>query len=135
MTECDYCGLLFDETFGSDVRQHNKRHKQVETARAEIGFFYIYKEREKIKKIFYQNYPSVSKTEKIDLATIYFQQYFSRSFEGSGFSQKHPCFEEYAGMMLNQNSLKNNFIDIYDDLIKIYKPQTGIEEGTSYFMV
>ena len=133
MTNCDYCGLRYEETYKPDVKQHSKVHGHVEETRAKIGFFYTYDEREALKREFYEQYPSSNKADKIDWAIKFLQQYYSRSLESSGFSSKHPCFEDYAGMMLYQTRYKEDFSDVYEGLVLVYKPHIGINERESYF--
>ena len=133
MAKCEECGFAYDETFEPDVRKHDRYHRLTGMQKDTVGFYHTYEEREKLKSEFYQHYPNACKSEKIIWAIRYFEQYFSRSLAGSGYHLGHPCFEEYASMLLYQNSFKKQFSEIYGDLINLYKPKSGIEEGDTYF--
>jgi hypothetical protein len=134
-TTCELCEFSYCEDIPSDVREHNKRHRNWILAREKHGFEILgYKAREESKESFYQKFPTADGKEKYEMAVGYMRQYFCRSLQSTGYSAKHMDFITYAGYMLGQKRFKELYADIYDELSKEYPPISSNDSinGSTY---
>lgn len=142
MTICPECGLLYAEDVASDVREHTKRHKKYLIACEHFGNLYPYIKREEIKE---RNSPIIhaqlwgtgctySLQEKYKAAVEQLRAYFSRSVESWTYDLKHPPFEKYAAMLLNQKHWSEGIDpDVAQLLIEKFGQMPGIPEGQTYY--
>ena len=140
---CQDCGMEYADDVGSDVRKHNRKHmKYLEACDHFGGRLLPYVEREKVKgeaspiihADIWSNGLCPSLQEKYDAAVRWFWAYFSGSVEGSCYDLKHPCFEEFVAMLLNQKHWTDSIdADVCRLLIEKFGRVPGIEEGHSYY--
>lgn len=140
---CPDCGMRYADDVGSDVREHNRKHtKYLKACDHFSGRLLPYVEREKVKGEVspiihaetWNNGLHPSLREKYDAAVRWFWAYFSRSVEGSRYNLKHPRFEKFVAMLLNQKHWTDGIdADVCHLLIEKFGRMPGIEEGLSYY--
>lgn len=132
---CPECGFEYDVGSSVEVEEHKKRHEKWTAAKERFGFCWSYVARENAKaeaRGIIQN-PLSSSEEKYHAAITVFQALFSRSLEGADFSLSHPCFDDYAAMLLAQSQWEKQFpSDVLHQLIAAYGTKPGIHAGTYY---
>ena len=69
--------------------------------------------------------------EKVDAAIQLFKVYFSRSLNANGYNLRHPSFNNYCAMLLNDKDVwqKRFGKEIYNRLVDIYGRREGIDKG------
>lgn len=131
---CPVCGLQY--VIPEDCAEHEKVHEAYLAAVEKFGPIMHYRKREALKgetqRVLKDS--TTTLTAKIEAAEKLLRAYFSSSVESNGFSLRHPPFEEYAAMLLNQNYWRQTLgIDVYNALVSKYGRQPGIEEGLTYW--
>lgn len=135
---CPDCGFQYLDGYGPDVRQHNQRHaKYLKACDYFGGQILPYAEREKSKheahSIMIESGHSLA--EKREAAVRWFWTYFSRSVEASEYNLKHPTFEKFVAMLLNQEDWRTRLgEDLSGLFVKEYGQLPGIPEGSYYIM-
>lgn len=132
---CPDCEFVYCPDNKDESEHHAKRHKQYINAIKKYGFWLSYKQRESTKLHSYEilNSEKSTITEKIVAAEDICKAYFSRSISAVDFDSRHPDFEEYASMLLNQHYFKKQFEPVYDKLVEKYGVRSGLVNGHTYF--
>lgn len=100
----------------------------------------LYQIRERMKQDAYSHLcdESIPFDLKVRYAEQIIESHFMRSvqafIDNCGTRKKHPKFDDYAAMMLNQDSYLKGTIseDVRNELISIYGKQKGIKKGSYY---
>jgi len=133
---CYECGLQYNSCDDQDCLDHTARHAAWESAKEKFGFCWEvrYREDRKINARAIISDPHSTLSAKIEAQIIVLMALFSRSLEASGYSLDHPCFDDYAAMILNQGIEKHGIpATVYSRLVEIYGKKPGIPKGT-YFL-
>ena len=100
---------------------------------------FLFHAREHMKREAYNTLcdENASFDDKVAAAEEVIKSHYMRSVQAFinnyGKKRTHPSFEEYAAMMLNQDTYFENLDkDIRYELIDTYGKRKGIEEGTYY---
>lgn len=134
---CRDCGMYFDSWNESEREKHAKYHADWENRSKEFGFCWSNVKRERIKAEARKKIESENLTG--DLAAeqyvLVLKALFSRSLESSGYAKNHPFFEDYASMLLNQESWKKETEQhgAYSILVDMFGVKDGIPKGSYYF--
>lgn len=122
----EYFGTSIDYLLGRTDRAAEK-----------YGFCYRWEDLGAKKSHAYDVLQSTSPPEAKEAAAIeLLKVYFSRSLGQNGYSLKHPDFNSYAAMLLNQNQFKRRFGEkIYSKLVDLYGKKPGIPEGSTTYRI
>lgn len=130
--------MQYLDGYAPDVREHNRKHaKYLKACDYFGGRILPYVEREKSKHEAHSVMigSGYSLEEKREAAVRWFWAYFSRSVEASEYSLKHPRFEKFVAMLLNQGDWRNRLgEDLSGLFVKEYGQLPGIPEGSYYIM-
>ena len=131
---CPVCGMQY--YLPDDKKDHDTYCKKFLRAQAKFGNenLMTYREQEESKGSGWDavNNTDLSLKERINSSLLIFRGWFSRSVKGSNFSPKHPTFEKYVAMLLNQRHTEEGFpAVIYKELVRSYGMLPGIHEGKS----
>jgi hypothetical protein len=133
---CDECG--FGYVHPIDNRIHAKYHYRYLDAVDKFGPLLFYSERERLKRDAYSILFAKGSlvNERVVAVEKLFHAYFSRSVQGSNFGLKHPPYENYCAMLLNQQHWEEflkPFPEVYQQLLQKYGRKEGIDEGKTYY--
>lgn len=122
----EYFGTSIDYLLGRTDRAAKK-----------YGFCYRWEDLGVKKSCAYDVLQSNASPEEKEAAAIeLLKVYFSRSLGQNGYSLKHPDFNSYAAMLLNQKQFKNRFGEkIYFNLVNLYGQKPGIPEGSTTYRI
>lgn len=135
MRTCQKCGLLYEETFGPDVHQHNTRCRKVAILKGKFGELFLCRDREAAKaegwaKVRDKSLPLDERLKGVETSLW---SWFSRSVL-SAMNMKHPDFPTYVSMILNQSHAHELFPEpVLTALIERYGQRTGIGNGKTYW--
>lgn len=133
---CPECGFQYLDGYAPDVREHNQRHADYLKACDFFGGRILpYAERESSKHAAHSVMIESGRdlSERRDAAVRWFWAYFSRSVEARDYSLKHPPFNAFIAMLLNQEDWRNRLgEDLSALFVKEYGQLPGIPEGSYY---
>lgn len=131
-TVCPICGLQYVPYEPEDIEIHEKNHQNFLAAEDRFGVCYPSTEWEDIKQKCHKILDSNKVIEeKVDAAIQLFKVYFSRSLNANGYNLRHPSFNNYCAMLLNDKDVwqKRFGKEIYNRLVDIYGRREGIDKG------
>ncbi len=138
---CNKCFLSYCNDLNEDIELHNKLHnKYINLAKISPSFDdnFINFTDENLKLTYLEN---IKNSNNIDEKFFNFkklsQMYYSRSVLNSEFNVKHPEFNEYVSMLINNNilNLKNEHPEFYTYLVKIFGTKKGLKNGSTIFKI
>ena len=138
---CNKCFFNYCNDLQTDIDCHNKLHnKYINLAMSSSSFDdnYVNFYDEDSKSMYLEN---IKILDDINEQIFYFkklsQMYYSRSIFCSEFDKKHPTFESYVAMLLNNNilNLKNEYPKLYECLTKEFGTLKGLKNDSTIFEV
>jgi hypothetical protein len=136
IVECPECKMEYAPTLEGDAQRHRERHEYIDGITTKHGFFILYEERERIKKVARKTLAdsNSSLSERQVAAINLLKCYFARSIESLEiYYQLHVDFDTYVAMMLNNKDIFCKDVELYHSLVKKYGKKKGIKKGMSYY--
>ncbi len=141
VVKCEQCGLEYSRDFDSDIKEHRNQHKCWQAAQTMHGTMRTYDKRETEKQLIRRGLDNFSGDWRLlvvlytNLMRIYFES--SVSLHGYSRYKKHPKFEQFAAMLLNQDAWKAQCSKysplVYEELVKKFGVLPGIGEEDVYW--
>lgn len=137
LVKCPVCGLEYLSSSLEDCKIHEENHRAFEKAVKKFGTIYPSTTYETLKNK-YLNQATDNKRSienRINSWIEVIRSYWSRSLCGCNYDLRHPDFDTYASMLLNQYNFKKRIDNdyIYERLVSMYGTSDGIEDGTTYY--
>jgi|GEM_PF-406192 len=139
LVRCPICGLEYLSSNLEDCKIHEIEHRNFQNAIKKFGLIYSSYLIEDIKNEHLNIAADYSNSfeARINSWIEVFRAYWSRSLSGCSYNIEHPCFDEYASMLLNQPKFKARINDdlVYNRLVCMYGTCNGIDDGTTYYKI
>lgn len=135
---CPICRKRYSPNDSLQVKNHEKYHESYLSAEKKYGNHLFFKDREELKRNAYEviNNESSSSEQIAEAYLDIFKAYFFRSLEYSKFDLRHPEFEEYVPMLLNQKYFAEEIpLASKDILIKKFGTSNGLPEGETDYNI